>query len=273
MSAQAARQLSATPFDALQDWTSGQAAMRRGRFQDAAGYFRRAISEDSTFALGALSMLDALSWTTLDAGADGERALGIARANRGQLSRINRSRLDVDVIRDSLGTAAVLLHEDSLVAEAPDAPEAWYTRGETLYHRGAEIGIDDYVARARDDFNHALALDSSYAPALEHLPEIYIVLGDSVAARRTLSRIPDSSDNAPYRRYEFDTDAKSRQADIRALAGGQTAQRLLRSRGLWHTARPEAMTPTSMRSFAGRSRPHRAPASAPRSPGLKPRLR
>ena len=63
----------------------------------------------------------------------------------------------------------ILKAKERYVALAPDRADAWFELGDGLFHFGAVVGYTDADARAADAFKRALALDSTYAPAAEHL--------------------------------------------------------------------------------------------------------
>jgi tetratricopeptide (TPR) repeat protein len=65
---------------------------------------------------------------------------------------------------------------EELTRRYPDDPEAWTLLGEAYYHRGFEAGFlaDETLA----PFERALALDSSFTPALIHPLEVAAALND-----------------------------------------------------------------------------------------------
>ena len=82
----------------------------------------------------------------------------------------------------------ILEAAEGFVRAAPDSPEAWYGLGDYLFHYGGLLGIEDAFPRASAAFGRALALDSSFAPALEHGPVLAFELGDTVELRRAVGR-------------------------------------------------------------------------------------
>src|SRR5829696_4014952 len=97
-----------------------------------------------------------------------------------------------------------LMAADHLVQKAPDSPEAWYKVGDLLYHFGPFIGVPNALERARVAFARSLALDSSFAPALEHGPQLAFELNDTVGMRRATAlilRVDSVSPMAIYHRW------------------------------------------------------------------------
>jgi tetratricopeptide (TPR) repeat protein len=114
---------------------------------------------------------------------------------------------------------------ERFVQIAPDNAEAWSELGDNLYHFGFLVGIPDAHQRAAQAFAQSLALDSSFAPALEHGSSLAMALGDTAGARKALAvmfRIDSASSTVASERWQF------------AVALGDTAARreVLRSDSL-----------------------------------------
>jgi eukaryotic-like serine/threonine-protein kinase len=178
--------LTSTSFPALRAYLEGQALVRRGLFREAAARFKVALEEDSTFALAGLGLMRASEWF-------GQSHAGseIAWRYREKLAPRDRALLDA-----YLGTRwpAPRLDRDGLAAAerfvqmAPDNAEGWYELGDNLFHAGPQLSIPDAHQRAAEAFGRALALDSSFAPALEHGVHLALALGDTAAARKAHAR-------------------------------------------------------------------------------------
>jgi eukaryotic-like serine/threonine-protein kinase len=198
--------LESIPLLALQEYIAGKAAYRRGHYREAGDHFARAIGIDSTFALAGLHLWLSAGWS-LDARGDQGHAL--AFAHRDQLGAMDRLLLH-EAPDGQVGCAARLSREEDATRTAPDIPELWYDLGDELTHCGAAMGLDDSPQRALAAFNRALALDSTFTPALEHLPMVYLWVGDTAAGRRALSYFPDTSDFLPINQYLVLTDSAAR---------------------------------------------------------------
>jgi tRNA A-37 threonylcarbamoyl transferase component Bud32/tetratricopeptide (TPR) repeat protein len=176
--------LMSTSLPALKTYLDGQANYRRGRWEAASGAFNAALDIDSTFALAALGVLEVRGWFAQTR--DPRRAGLLAWKKRDQFSARDRAQLAVligpnypkiSTIADR-GAAA-----ERYAALAADAPDAWYQVGDWYFHYGAGSGVEDSERRALNAFSRALQLDSTFTPAMEHLPMLYAATGDSAKLR------------------------------------------------------------------------------------------
>jgi tRNA A-37 threonylcarbamoyl transferase component Bud32/tetratricopeptide (TPR) repeat protein len=176
--------LTTTSLPALRAYLDGRVALRQGDYATARDHFDRAIELDSSFALAGLGRTSAAGW--LGEGAEGPGSR-LAWRYRDRLST-----RDLAVLRQMLGRRYPLrtsqrenlADAEALVEAAPDSPEAWSTLGDFTFHYGWLVGLTDPLQRSVQAYRRALALDSSYSPALEHLPELYYLVGDLPAARQ-----------------------------------------------------------------------------------------
>jgi tetratricopeptide (TPR) repeat protein len=181
--------LTSTSLPALRAYLDGQALVRRGSFPEAAERFKLALQHDSTFALAGLGLSRAVSW--FGGGTQGPGSQ-LAWRYRDKLSPRDRALLVV-----YLGPRwpaqsplkEVVQAGERLVQVAPDNPEAWQVLGDQLYHFGPRVGIPDALRRASAAFGRAIALDSSFVPALEHGVTLGLALEDTSAARDALRRM------------------------------------------------------------------------------------
>jgi len=188
---------------AVKLYLDGQQLYRRGQFENASQRFKTALDEDSTFALAALSLMHARSWSGY--GPDFERGRRLAWQYRDRLPKGDR-----DYVNASLGAWPALSGPTKLVREwealaaaYPDRVEVWYELGDVLYHFGDAAGLDSALTRALDAWSHAAALDSLYSPALQHQITVYVARGDTANVRKVADVI--------YGRLR--PDAKYREAD------------------------------------------------------------
>jgi tetratricopeptide (TPR) repeat protein len=218
--------LTSTSLPALRAYLEGQRRIRRGEFRGAAEQFNLALQQDSTFALAGLGLTRAGLW--FGQPYEGPGSI-LAWRYRDKLPPADRALLEAFLgsrwpaprqWRDGIAAA------ERFVQVAPDNAEAWSELGDNLYHFGALVGVPDAHQRAAQAYARSLALDSSYAPALEHGSSLAMALGDTAGARKALAalyRIDSVSSTVTSERWQF------------AAAIGDTAARLnvLRSDSLF----------------------------------------
>jgi eukaryotic-like serine/threonine-protein kinase len=174
------------PLKALRAYLDGHAAYRRGLFVDAVSQFQRALEIDSTFVLAAVSYVLAANYLTVG-DEEPERALRIAWDFRDKLSTRDRAYV---VARAGTHYPALPSMADQVqawqtaVEAAPDRAETWYQLGEREFLYADYIAADDSRGQAAHAFEKALALDSSFTPALERLVELRSRSGDTAETRR-----------------------------------------------------------------------------------------
>jgi eukaryotic-like serine/threonine-protein kinase len=198
--------LTSTSLPALRAYLEGQRLIRRGEFRRAADQFRLALQQDSTFALAGLGLTRAGLW--FGQPYEGPGSI-LAWKYRDKLPPVDQALLEVFLgsrwpaprqWRDGLAAA------ERFVQVAPDNAEAWSELGDNLYHWGPLVGTPDAHLRAAQAYARSLALDSSYAPALEHGSSLAMALGDTAGARKALalmSRIDSVSSTVASERWQF----------------------------------------------------------------------
>jgi len=199
--------LTSTSLPALRSFLSGQWLYRRGRYRDAARAYYTAVELDSTFALAALRLASASGW--FGEPAMREMGMRLAWAGRARLSERDRALLAATAGPNYPASSSyleILKAKERYVALAPDRADAWFELGDGLFHFGAVVGYSDADSRAADALRRALALDSTYAPAAEHLLLIEAHQGDTNAVRRLgehFLSIDPASENADGVRWRM----------------------------------------------------------------------
>ena len=199
--------LTSTSLPALRSFLNGQWLYRRGRYREAAQAYATAVELDTTFALAALKLASASNWF----GVPEMRATGLrlAWASRDKLGPRDRALLEETAGPNYPGASSyldILRAKQRYVDVAPDRADAWFELGDGLFHFGAVVGYRDAESRAADALRRALALDSTYAPAAEHLLLIEAHQGDTSAVRRLGSHflaINPQSENADGVRWRM----------------------------------------------------------------------
>ena len=177
--------LTSTSLPALRAYLDAQTSYRHGRYPASTREFERALQLDSTFALAALGLVKAASW--FGDAQTAHRASLIAWRERDRFGPRDRALLDATVgpnFPRPATYAEVIAARQRYLAMAPDRAEAWFDFGDGLFHFGPVIGRADAVSRATDAFRRAIALDSSFAPAIEHLLLIEARGGDTAEVRK-----------------------------------------------------------------------------------------
>lgn len=168
---------------AVRAYLDGQRLLRRGEYELAMQRFSTALEQDSTFALAGVGLAQAGAW--VERKGQGRRGRAVALKYRARLPAPDREFIDVAFgypeskpAIEQVGTVR------DMVARAPDRIEAWHYLGELYYHFGSLIGIDNANDKALEAWKHALALDSTYMPVIEHQFGIYAERGDTANLRR-----------------------------------------------------------------------------------------
>ena len=159
--------LAGRPLPAVHQYLRGEAAYRRGLWDQAANHYQHALEIDTSFAHAALGLLKAESF-----GRNTPRwqwAMNIVKAHEGQLGRAEFLMYDAFI-----GRPLNRRQDDwsEYVVLVPDQPEGWYALGDLEYHWGSLLGFSDPHERALASFTRALAIDSLFAPALHHVVEL-----------------------------------------------------------------------------------------------------
>jgi len=180
--------VSANP-EAITPFLAGEQAYRRGRYGDAVKAFASAYEHDTTFALAALRIYLVNGWLVLGGAIEGPW-LERAWKYRDHLKGGDAGLVSAIAGPNYPAPEPARQHERSYWAAAERAPtaELWYQAGDILFHRYMLSGDSTAWSRALLAFQRAEALDSSFAPALEHQNTIYLALGDTARARAAFNR-------------------------------------------------------------------------------------
>ena len=168
---------------ALRAYLDGTALYRRARFVAAARQFDKAIGLDSTFALAGLGLATASGWVGNPS--DHLHGMQVAWSHRDRLSPRDQALLLATAgpkFPASSGWALMIAAREHYAQLVPDRADAQFELGDGLFHFGESAGIPDAHARAAEAFNRAIALDSSFSPAIEHLVVLEMERGDSARA-------------------------------------------------------------------------------------------
>ena len=193
--------LQSVPPAALRAYLVGQQKMRESRFLEAHQAFSTALGMDSTFALAAMGLATAQSWSPINFGAG--NVIGVAYQNRNRLgprdSIVLHMRIPAAFAGHPLSLREIMDVRERLVQQVPDRPEAWYLIGDQYFHTGAAIGIsrDEAFRRAENAFRRVLALDPELSYIKLHLAQMYM-------GTTSLARMKEVADSLGLRTPEVD---------------------------------------------------------------------
>jgi hypothetical protein len=189
--------------EALHEYIQGREAFRRKAPSNP--HFMRALELDSSFALAAY-------WLAVDRAIEDGRTGNADRAFR--LAWTNRDQLNVEqraLIEATLGPTGLMAFESRLrvhlalerASRFVRGPEVWEMLGESYFHYGALMGLENWHDLARDAFERAISIDS-LAGVSPHLATLALVDRDVRALERRTARIArldaDTLD-VPWLRY------------------------------------------------------------------------
>jgi tRNA A-37 threonylcarbamoyl transferase component Bud32/tetratricopeptide (TPR) repeat protein len=163
-------------LEAYREYLAGSSALQRLRVDTAGAHLRRAVALDSGFALAYLRLREVAGWGTLGAQIDrrtqrdyvlaAERHSANLPPRLRSLVAFHRAYVDDDYRR------ARQIAEELIARDSTDV-EAWYQLGEAHFHHAAptyphpdSLGN---LGRALRAFQRALALDSTYMLAYQHI--------------------------------------------------------------------------------------------------------
>jgi tetratricopeptide (TPR) repeat protein len=170
---------------AISEFLYGEDASERDAWLSAERHYLNALAIDSTFVLAAWRLANARRWMPLRSAPPLPPGFhDLYRAHGKALSPVDRLLVDAQFAPG--GNERFVLYEEALRRAPQDAYPALYY-GDELFHRGPLAG------RSRDAairmLRHAVALDSSLAPAHEHLAWALIRSGRREEARRSLDAL------------------------------------------------------------------------------------
>jgi Tfp pilus assembly protein PilF len=176
--------LTSTSLPALRSYLAGQWLYRLGRYRASGEELTKAVNRDSTFALAALALMQASSWTGFQEYA---RAASLAWRYRAKLSPRDQAFLAAQ-LGPHYPKSSTLVEQIAAASRyrdlAPDRADSWFHLGDMLVHYGWLTGNTAAHPQAEAALRQAVHLDSTYAPALEHLVLLTARRGDSASARQ-----------------------------------------------------------------------------------------
>lgn len=204
--------LTTSSLPALKAYLAGETEYRASRWGSAIDWFKRALTEDSTYALAAYRLAAAAEWA-----ADFETArpaTDLALRHRERLTRRDRSFIEGFAAWQAGNPVVADSIYQELVADYPEDVEGWYRLGEVQFHYNPVRGRSADTARVA--FQRALELDPNLEALRFHLMEMALSDG-RFAAFDSLTSTVDMTGEAALRRTAPRIIATRNQRDIDAL--------------------------------------------------------
>jgi tetratricopeptide (TPR) repeat protein/predicted Ser/Thr protein kinase len=177
---------------AVREFLFGEDASERDAWLTAERHYLSALRLDSTFVLAAWRLANARRWMPLRQ--EAPLPVGFLSLYRSYGSKLPRlERLLVDAQFAPSAAERFRLYDTALSVAPRDAYAALFY-GDELFHRGPLSGRA--LERAVATLQKAVALDSSLAPAHEHLAWALIRMGQKDGARRSLDALHRSAGRA-----------------------------------------------------------------------------
>ena len=174
--------------EALTAYLGGEREYRHGRYAAAAKAFADAYATDTTFALAALRVSSSNGWTS--AGLIPGDWIDRAWRHRNRLTGADS--LLLSAVTGSTYPLPLARHDHfrelGELATRANSAEIWFQYGDQLLHYGGAAAETNIVERSLQAFQRAEAIDSSFAPALEHQWMLYEALKDSAASSSAMKR-------------------------------------------------------------------------------------
>ena len=154
---------------AFRAYLDGESAFQRGDFRSSVDAFRKAVAQDSQFALAWYRLSVALEWLGTPQELHNQAAEQAYRyADR--LTDRDRRLLEASrVWRQGANQEAKRLY-GAIVHDYPDEIEGWYQLGEVLFHRNALYGAS--FVESRTAFDRVLSYEPNHFASLVHLARI-----------------------------------------------------------------------------------------------------
>ena len=181
--------LAAAPLDALQDYLAGRKAYRNGDYFSAMTLYGKALELDSTFVEAGFSMVATNAWIGTVVTTAGYDAIPLVWRMRDRLNARDRALfLAIPLVGPNFPAPStyreIIAQADRAAKLAPDSPEPWTLLGQLHGYYGAMASETDWAARAADALDRAIALDSTFATALQARLFTALRAGDTAATAR-----------------------------------------------------------------------------------------
>jgi tetratricopeptide (TPR) repeat protein len=169
---------------ALKAFLEGEELFRRAQFAAAVEAFRRAVEEDSTFALAWYRLSLSAEWNLQDDLAREAAEQAVRYDDR--LAERDRRLLEAFLVRRRGANREAERAYRSILGTYPDEMEAWLDLGEVLFHAGPLHGRS--FTASREALAKVLAFDPNHSTALIHLSRLAAYEGNVVELDSLVAR-------------------------------------------------------------------------------------
>jgi serine/threonine-protein kinase len=181
-------------LSALRDYLSGERALRDGAFGPAVEFFRKAVANDTTFALAYYRMSMAAEWLAEPREALEAAALANRHSSRLSVRDAALLRAHYTMLRGANDEAE--RQYLAILNAYPDDAEAWLKLGEIAFHNNPRSGRR--LQEAEASFTRVLSYEPRHRASLLHLVRIAAAEGDlakidSLSARYLALGVADGS--------------------------------------------------------------------------------
>jgi serine/threonine-protein kinase len=181
--------LATTSLPALQEYLAGRNAYRSGDYIEALRLYGRAFALDSSFVQAGFGLVSINYWLGDAITMAGRFAGPAVWRLREQLSEGDRAFL---LATPWVGPnyplpssfAELITQAEAGVTGSPKSPEHWLLLGQLLTIQGSYSGVSDWADRAAQALDRAIALDSSFAMAMQMRLFVALLQDDPEETRR-----------------------------------------------------------------------------------------
>jgi tetratricopeptide (TPR) repeat protein len=180
--------LAAAPLDALQDYLAGRRAYRRGDPFTAMQLYGKALQRDSMFVAAAYSMVATNAWIGTVVTTAGYAVIPQVWRMRDRLNPRDLALfLAIPLVGPNYPAPSsyreIIAQAERAAKLAPDSPESWTLLGQ-VHGFGPMASETDWATRAAEALDRAIALDSTFATALQARLSGALRVNDTAAMRR-----------------------------------------------------------------------------------------
>jgi tetratricopeptide (TPR) repeat protein len=177
-------------LEAVQAWLEGERLVRRGRYEDSAGAFQKAVTADPEFALALYRL--GLATEPVHPG-QSEDALQRALHYGDRLSAAERTLVEAHLLLQRGWHAQARRLLESVTRDHPADAEGWMRLSEFEFHQGPVLGRSPQEAAG--PLHQVLLLDPLNTEAIIHLADLAQLRGERAVVARLADRVLGLTDD------------------------------------------------------------------------------